>query len=117
MLGSVFVKCRLRPAAFDEVDFTLAMLGGNDLRGVDFSGCRMRETNLAEADLRKAVLRGADLGGARTIGVRLDEADLICVPQRSIRRCGRQRPWRVPRIDVGQALAYAIAHGLDVHGD
>lgn len=34
MLGSVFVQCRLRPIAFDEVDFTLAVLGGIDLRGV-----------------------------------------------------------------------------------
>jgi hypothetical protein len=28
MLGSVFVHCRLRPMTFDEVDFTLAVLGG-----------------------------------------------------------------------------------------
>jgi uncharacterized protein YjbI with pentapeptide repeats len=28
MLGSVFVRCRLRPVALDEVDFTLAGLGG-----------------------------------------------------------------------------------------
>ncbi|WP_196770655.1 pentapeptide repeat-containing protein, partial [Mycobacterium colombiense] len=33
MLGSVFVQCRLRPITFDEVDFTLAVLGGIDLRG------------------------------------------------------------------------------------
>ncbi|ETB32747.1 hypothetical protein O971_01580, partial [Mycobacterium avium subsp. hominissuis 10-4249] len=66
MLASVFEQCRLRPVTFDEVDFTLAVLGGNDLRGVDLSGCRLRETSLVEADLRKAVLRGADLRGART---------------------------------------------------
>ena len=51
---------------FDEVDFTLAVLGGNDLRGVDLGGCRLREASLVETDLRKAVLRGADLSGART---------------------------------------------------
>ena len=43
MLGSVFERCRMRPLTLDEVDFTLSVLGGNDLRGVDLSGCRLRE--------------------------------------------------------------------------
>lgn len=110
MLGSVFVQCRLRPITFDEVDFTLAVLGGNDLRGVDLSGCRLRETSLVEADLRKAVLRGADLSGARTVGTRLDDADL---------RGATVDPalWRTAtltgvRVDVPQAMAFALAHGL-----
>jgi hypothetical protein len=30
MLGSVFVQCRLRPLTLNELDFTLAVLGGND---------------------------------------------------------------------------------------
>ncbi len=110
MLGSVFVECRMRPITFDEVDFTLAVLGGNDLRGVDLSGCRLREASLVEADLRKAVLRGADLSGARATGARLDDADL---------RGATVDPslWRTAslagaRVDVGQAVAYAAAHGL-----
>ncbi len=110
MLGSVFVNCRLRPLKFDEVDFTLAVLGGNDLRGVDLTGCRLRETSLVETDLRKCVLRGADLSGARTTGTRLDDADL---------RGATVEPslWRTAslagaRVDVGQALAFALAHGL-----
>jgi uncharacterized protein YjbI with pentapeptide repeats len=110
MLGSVFVQCRMRPLTFEEVDFSLATLGGNDLRGVDLSGCRLRETSLVEADLRKAVLRGADLSGARTTGARLDEADL---------RGATVDPslWTTAalagaRVDVPQALAYAVAHGL-----
>ncbi|TDK98872.1 pentapeptide repeat-containing protein [Mycobacterium paragordonae] len=110
MLGSVFAQCRLRPATFDEVDFTLAVLGGNDLRGVDLSGCRLRETSLVETDLRKCVLRGADLRGARTTGARLDDADL---------RGAHADPtlWTSAsltgaRIDVPQALAFALAHGL-----
>ncbi|QUR66539.1 pentapeptide repeat-containing protein [Mycobacterium spongiae] len=110
LLGSVFVECRLRPLEFDEVDFTLAVLGGNDLRGVDLSGCRLRETSLVEADLRKCSLRGADLTGARTIGTRLDDADL---------RGASLDPtlWQTAslagaRIDVPQALAFALAHGL-----
>jgi uncharacterized protein YjbI with pentapeptide repeats len=110
MLGSVFVQCRLRPLTFDEVDFSLATLGGNDLRGVDLSGCRLRETSLVETDLRKVVLRGADLSGARTTGARLDEADL---------RGATVDPslWTTAslagaRVDVPQALAYAVAHGL-----
>jgi uncharacterized protein YjbI with pentapeptide repeats len=81
MSGSVFVQCRLRPLTFDEVDFSLAVLGGNDLRGVDMGGCRLRETSLVETDLRKAVLRGATIDAS------------LCV-------------------DVSQALAYALAHGL-----
>ncbi|MDP7703702.1 MULTISPECIES: pentapeptide repeat-containing protein [unclassified Mycobacterium] len=110
MLGSVFAQCRLRPATFDEVDFTLAVLGGNDLRGVDLSGCRLRETSLVETDLRRSVLRGADLRGARTTGTRLDDADL---------RGASADPalWTTAsltgaRIDVPQALAFALAHGL-----
>ncbi|GBG37145.1 pentapeptide repeat-containing protein [Mycobacterium montefiorense] len=110
MLGSVFVQCRLRPITFDEVDFTLAVLGGNDLRGVDLSGCRLREASLVETDLRKAVLRGADLTGARTTGTRLDDADL---------RGATTDPalWRTAtlagaRVDIGQAMAFTLAHGL-----
>jgi uncharacterized protein YjbI with pentapeptide repeats len=110
MLGSVFVRCRLRPLTFDEVDFTLAVLGGNDLRGVDLSGCRLREASLVETDLRKAVLRGTDLSGARAAGARLDDADL---------RGATVDPslWRTAslagtRVDVAQALAFAVAHGL-----
>ena len=38
MLGSMFTECRLRPVTLVEVDFTLAVLGGCDLRGVDLSG-------------------------------------------------------------------------------
>jgi uncharacterized protein YjbI with pentapeptide repeats len=115
MLGSVFSECRLRPVTIVEVDFTLAVLGECDLRGVDLSDCRMSETSLVKADLRKAVLRRADLRGARTQDARFDEADL---------RGARVDPtlWtmaalRGARIDIEQALAYAAAHGLDVHGE
>jgi uncharacterized protein YjbI with pentapeptide repeats len=110
MLGSVFERCRMRPLTLDEVDFTLAVLGGNDLRGVDLSGCRLRETSLVQTDLRKAVLCGADLTGARTTGTRLDDADLrgaVVDPSlwttASLTRA---------RVDIAQALAYAAAHGL-----
>lgn len=88
---------------------------GHDFRGVDLSGCRLRETSLVEADLRKTVLRGADLTGARTTGTRLDDADLrgaIVDPSlwttASLARA---------RIDVAQALAYAVAHGLRLDGE
>jgi uncharacterized protein YjbI with pentapeptide repeats len=110
MLGSVFVQCRLRPLTLEEVDFTLAVLGGNDLRGVDLSGCRLREANLVEADLRKTQLCGADLSGARTTGTRMADADL---------RGATVDPslWTTAslsgaRVDIAQALAYAAAHGL-----
>lgn len=115
LLGSVFTDCRLRPVTLVEVDFTLAVLGGCDLRGTDLTDCRLRETSLVGTDLRKAVLRGADLRGARSTDARLDEADL---------RGALVDPtlWttasvRGARIDIAQALAYAAAHGLDVHGE
>ena len=115
MLGSIFVQCRLRPITFDEVDFTLTVLGGNDLRGVDLSGCRFRETSLVDADLRKALLRGADLSGARTVGTRLDDADL---------RGATVDPalWTTAslsgaRVDVDQAVAFALAARLRLDGD
>lgn len=115
LMGSTFTNCRMRPMVFDEVDFTLAVLAGADLRGADLSGCRLREAGLVETDLRKAVLRGADLTGARVRGARLDSADL---------RGARVDPdlWTLTsligvRIDLPQALAFAAAHGLDVHGD
>ena len=63
-----------------------------------------------ETDLRKCVLRGADLSGARTTGTRLDDADL---------RGSTVDPslWRTAslagaRVDVPQAMAFALAHGL-----
>ena len=115
MLGSTFEECRFRPIVCDEVDFTLAVLAGADLRGVDLSGCRLREASLVRADLRNAVLRGADLTGARTEGLRLQDADL---------RGARLDPalWttaacRGARIDMAQALGFAAAHGLDVMGE
>ena len=114
MLGSVFTQCRLRPAKLDEVDFTLAVLGGNDLRGVDLTGCRLREASLVETDLRKCLLRGADLRGARTIKTRLDDADLrgaIVDPT-----LWTTASLTGARIDVPQALAFALAHGLRLDG-
>ena len=61
------------------------------------------------------MLRRADLTGARTQDARLDEADL---------RGARVDPtfWttaklRGAKIDIDQAVAYAAAHGLDIHGD
>ena len=100
MLGSVFTECRMRPLKLVEVDLTLAVLGGCDLKNVDLSGCRLREASLVETDLRKAVLRGADRRGARTDATFWTTATL-----------------RGDKIDVDQALAYAVAHGLNIGGE
>ena len=115
LLGSMFSQCRLRPVTFDEVDFTLAVLGGADLAAPTCPGAGCAKHRWWSADLRKAVLRNADLTGARTIGTRLDDADL---------RGARVDPtfWttaRLPdaKVDIHQALAFAAAHGLDVHGE
>jgi uncharacterized protein YjbI with pentapeptide repeats len=56
------------------------------------------------------LLRGADLTGARTTGTRLDDADLRgAIVDPSL--------WTTAslagaRIDIEQALTYAVAHGL-----
>ena len=68
-LGSVFTECRLRPVTFVEVDFTLAVLGGADLRGA-----RVDPTLWTTAALRGA------------------------------------------KVDIEQAMSFAAAHGLDIHG-
>lgn len=115
MMGSVFVNCRMRPATFDEVDFSLAVLAGADLRGVDLSGCRLREASLVETDLRKAVLRGADLSGVRAIGARLEEADVRGA--RIEATLWTTAALRGAKVDIHQGLAFAAAHGLDVHGE
>jgi uncharacterized protein YjbI with pentapeptide repeats len=115
LLGSVVSDCRLRPMTLVEVDFTLAVLGGCDLRELDFSACRLREASLVDADLRGAVFTGADLRGARTIGARLEKADLRgAVADPSLWTTARLAG---ARIDVSQALAYAAAHGLDIQGE
>jgi uncharacterized protein YjbI with pentapeptide repeats len=114
MLGSVFTECRMRPLKLVEVDMTLAVLDGCDLKGVDLSGCRLREASLVEADLRKAVLRGADLRGARLGKTRLDEADLRGAQTDAT--FWTTATLRGAKIDVDQALAYAVAHGLDISG-
>ncbi|MEE9243472.1 MAG: pentapeptide repeat-containing protein [Mycobacterium sp.] len=113
-LGSTFIDCRMRPMKLVEVDLTLAVLGGADLRKTDLSDCRLREASLVAADLREAVLRRADLTGARVQDARLEGADL---------RGARIEPtfWTTARlrgamVDIEQALAYAAAHGLDIGG-
>jgi uncharacterized protein YjbI with pentapeptide repeats len=114
LLGSVFTEVRIRPVTLVEVDLTLSVLAGCDLRGVDLTDCRLREASLVGTDLRKAVLRGADLRGARTQDARFDDADL---------RGSLTDPtfWttakvRGAKVDIGQAVAFAAAHALDVHG-
>lgn len=113
-LGSTFIECRMRPLTLVEVDLTLAVLGGADLRKVDLSDCRLREASLVGADLREAVLRRADLTGVRVSDARLEGADL---------RGARTEPtfWttaklRGAKVDIDQGLAYAAAHGLVIGG-
>ena len=113
LLGSTFEDCRLRPIVFDEADFTLAVLGGADLRGVDLSGCRLRETGLVGADLHQAVLRGADLSGACTNACA--RAEPTYAAPASTPRCGRRRR-AAARASTSRRVAHAVAHGLDVSG-
>jgi uncharacterized protein YjbI with pentapeptide repeats len=64
LLGSVFVHCRLRPATFDEVDFTLAVLGGNDLRGATVDPALWTTASLrgARIDVAQALAYAAGHG-------------------------------------------------------
>jgi uncharacterized protein YjbI with pentapeptide repeats len=61
------------------------------------------------------VLRGADLSGARTLAVRLDDADLRGA--RIDLTLWTTATLRGAKMDIHQALAFAAAHGLDVHGE
>jgi uncharacterized protein YjbI with pentapeptide repeats len=89
-LGSVFTECRIRPIKLVEVDFTLTVLGASDLRAVDLSDCRLQKAKLDEADLR----------GARVDPTLWTTASL-----------------RGAKVDIEQAMAFAAAHGLDIHGE
>lgn len=113
-MGSTFVDSRMRPATYDEVDFTLASLGNADLRGLDLTGCRMREANLVSADFRKATVRSVDFSGARAVDAKFDEADLRgAVADASLWVSASVRS---AKIELMQAVAYAAAHGLVVEG-
>lgn len=114
MLGSMLTECRLRPVKFVEVDFSLAVLAGADLRGVDLTDCRLREVSLLRTDLRKANLRGADLRGARASEARFEEADLRgALTDATFWTTAKVRG---AKVDIAQAIAFAAAHGLDIHG-
>ncbi|ORW22777.1 hypothetical protein AWC19_13165 [Mycobacterium palustre] len=64
--GSVFVQCRMRPVTFDEVDFTLAVLRGNDLRTAAPAGARRRRPGRGlRAGARAAPGRGPGLAVQR----------------------------------------------------
>ena len=110
----MFTECRFRPVTFVEVDFTLAVLGGSDLRGVDLTGCRLAETGLVEADLRKAALRGADLRGARTQSLRCEEADLG-IGRDKPREAGRRRH-QADGDDERGAPSMLVAIAAEHHG-
>jgi hypothetical protein len=113
-LGSTFEDCRLRPIVFDEVDFTLAVLGGADLRGVDLSGCRLRETGLVGPTCARRCCVG------RTCPAR---APTACAWSRPTYAAPHRRhvvddgglPRRAHRRRAG--AGHAVAHGLDVSGD
>ena len=90
MLGSMFEDCGMRPIVCEEVDFTLAVLAGADLRGADLSGVRTQGLRLEEADLRGALIDPSLWTTAACRGA---------------------------RIDVAQGSAFAAAHGLDVSGE
>lgn len=114
LLGTVITNSRARPMTLIDCDMSLMSIGGLDLSGVILRGCRLREANMSDSNLAGADLSGADLTGIRAIGAKLEKANL---------RGARVDPmlWVQASVtdalvDAGQAMEFAVAHGLRIPG-
>jgi uncharacterized protein YjbI with pentapeptide repeats len=109
LTGSQFPGATLRPMTTTESDWSYTSLRGADLSGLDLSGLRLAEADLTDADLRDCDLTRADVRHARVQGAKLRGADLRGAETDGIN-------WRAPdldgvRLDLGQAVQFARAHG------
>jgi uncharacterized protein YjbI with pentapeptide repeats len=109
LTGSHFPGATLRPMTATECDWSYTSLRGVDLSGVDLTGQRLREADLTDTDLREADLSGADLRHARLQTTQLRGADLRGAQTEGINWRGFD-PTGV-RLDLGQAVQFAAAHG------
>jgi len=99
---------------FTEVDLTLAVLGA-----VIFarSTCRIagygKQASSAPICARQCCAGPISPALARKMPA---STTPICAGRASTRRSGRRRRCVGAKIDIDQAVAYAAAHGLDIHG-
>ncbi len=107
--GSHFPGATLRPMTSIECDWSYASLRGVDLSGVDLAGQRLAEADLTDTDLREADLAGADLRHARLQGTKLRGADLRGAQTDGVNWRGFDLAG--VRLDLGQAVQFARAHG------
>jgi fluoroquinolone resistance protein len=109
LTGSQFPGATMRPMTSIECDWSYASLRGVDLSGLDLSGQKLTEADLTDTDLREADLRRADLRHARLQSTRLRGADLRGADTDAVNWRGFDLTG--VRLDVGQAVAVARAHG------
>ena len=109
LTGSHFPGATMRPLTSVESDWSYANLRGVDLSGVDLSGQRLTEADLTDTDLREADLSGADLRHARLQGTRLRGTDLRGAVTDGVNWRGFDATG--VRLDLGQAVQFARAHG------
>ena len=98
--GSAFRNC-----TFARTTLWHSTFRNCSMMGSVFTECRLRPAIFDEVDFTLAMLGGADLRGLDLSGCRLREVSLV------------ESDLRGARIDIAQGLAFAAAHGLDVHGE
>ena len=114
LTGSQFPGATMRPLTSVESDWSYASLRGVDLSGADFSGQKLTEADLTDTDLRDSDLSRADLRHARLQTTLVRGADLRGADTEGVNWRGFD-PTGV-RLDLGQAVALARAHGALVDG-
>lgn len=115
LMGTMFDRCTFGLLEVSGGDWSFVGLPGADLREASFCDIRMREADLTgtrcqgatlrDVDLSGSWLHGADLSGADLRGSDLPELDPTVVE------------FRRARINVDQAITFAVGLGLDVEPD
>ena len=101
-VGSAFRNCTFRRTSLLHSTFRHCSFLGSV-----FTECRMRPIKFVEVDFTLTVLGAADLRGVDLSDCRLRDAGLTLWTSAALRGA---------KVDIEQALAFAAAHGLDIHG-
>jgi uncharacterized protein YjbI with pentapeptide repeats len=107
-------RLRTEPVVFSDCDFSGVSLADSEHVASAFRNCRFERTTLCHSAFRQCSMLGSVFTQCRLRPATFDEVDL---------RGATIDPslWTTAsltgaRVDVAQALAYAVAQGLDVHG-
>jgi fluoroquinolone resistance protein len=121
---STFTGCKLTGSVFDGCatdllkvvggDWSFVRLVGADLGSASFTDVRMREADLGGIRAIKGTLRGLDLSGATLSKANLTDCDLRGSDLSSL---DATVVLRGAVITFEQAVALAVAQGLDVRGE